>query len=179
MSAPDQQTSDVPGKDDGKEKKNYRNFRVDSQSRSIKAFKKSAIKIAENHPGATVGYFAHSAYSGKFQGAVRHASGDTQFDLALFKAFADCVEEQNRRQAKGEVFNGSVHLELQPPVQDGFFQTVLHRAQKEGILSRLQAESFLECAKKVKKEADKGEDFRIKLLSGAGVTSPTYLCSED
>ena len=177
MSAPNQQTSNVPMGNDN-EKKDNKNYKTADQSRLINSVKRNAGTLAQRHPGATVGYFLQSAYSNKLQGTMRHTSGDTQYDIALLNSIGDSIEEQNRRQAQGEVFNGNIHLDLKPPVQDAFFQTVLHAAEREGILSSLQAQSLLKCAVRIKKEAEKGEDFRVKLLSCAGVTSATYLCSE-
>jgi hypothetical protein len=176
MSAPNQQTSNVPGNDD--EKKDNKNYRAADQSRLINNVKRNAGTLAKRHPAATVGYFLQSGYSNKLQGTMRHTSGDTQFDHALLNAIGDAIEVQNRRQSQGAVFNGKIHLDLKPPVQDAFFQTVLHEAEREGILSSLQAKSLLKCAVQIKKEAEESEDFRVKLLSCAGVTSATYLCSE-
>ena len=109
MSAPNQQTSNVPMGNDHEKKKDNKNYKTADQSRLINSVKRNAGTLAQRHPGATVGYFLQSGYSNKLQGTMRHTSGDTQYDIALLNSIGDSIEEQNRRQAQGEVFNGNIH----------------------------------------------------------------------
>ena len=54
MSAPNEQTSNVPMGNDN-EKKDNKNYKTADQSRLINSVKRNAGTLAQRHPGATVG----------------------------------------------------------------------------------------------------------------------------